>query len=284
MADEEQLNNPVSRLHDFLRKAKSQPDPIQPARLWAKVFDVELSETNNFDPKELSMILDRLIDFQALISDAEKGLKELPDPEKRFLEPFAPIRKAVHSSLLTMAGNVAGITNPISERHMTLLELAAVEWSKKRPEKRIDEQELENVLNETIELFNLVHGATDIDKQLQKVILSMLSTIVQAIQRYRIVGPSSLEKAIVEILGQRYWNEEILQTKAPEGSAGREALKKVGAIFATLITVFSYANTTQKFIENFAPAATYITAGEPEIPPVEIPATNPIDVPANTAE
>jgi len=260
-------NNPAARLLEFVSKAKRYPDPAQPARLWANVFDISVGK--DIQHEELESVVERLKQFRTLIEDAENGLKELPDVELRYFEPFKPLQKVLFVSFLSLNQNVGGLLNPVTERHMTLLELAAAEWSKRSPDPEIDDKQLHEILNQARELFETVKSATDIAEDLRKVILSMLSSIEQAIQEYRIVGPSALENGIVQILGQTRWNRDILE-KTPEDSKGGKILKRVGAIGTALIAVMTFANTTRKTIETFAPDVLFLTSGVPEIPPIAL--------------
>jgi hypothetical protein len=274
------VKNPAGRLHQFLSKAKRHADPAQPARLWGSVFDIPIS-SKDINQDELIAVVERLREFQTLIEETENGLGDLQEIDRRYFEPFQPIKKVVFVSLMGLNQNVGGLLNPVTERHMTLLELAAAEWARRQPEPEVDEQQLQEILKQTRELFETVKAATDISDDLRKVLLSMLASIEHAIQEYHIVGPLALEKGIVQILGQLRWNQPILEkgSEASEGSTSRNLLKRVGAIGTALIAIMTFANTTHKTIGTFAPDVLFLASGNPEIPPVKL-----VDVNADEAK
>lgn len=265
---QDKINNPAERLHELVSKAKRHPEPAQPAHLWANVFDISVG-SNAINSDELEAVVERLRQFRTLIDNTEKGLREFQDVDPRYHEPFDPIRKVVFTSLMGLTNNLNGLLNPVTERHMTLLELAGGEWSRRMPEPKIDDKQLQEILKQAQELLEAVKNASDIGEDLRKVILSMIASIEQAIQEYRIIGPAALEKGIVQVLGQLHWNRHILE-KTPEGSKGGKLLKRVGAIGTALIAVMTFAGTTRKTIETLAPDVLFLTSGLPEIPPVDL--------------
>jgi hypothetical protein len=258
-------DNPAGRLHGILSKAKTIQEGA-PAAVWSKVFSISPAS----DLSHLTEVVQRLNELQQLVDETEKGFTEFENDSETYLESIAPIRKVILTSFQGLNNNMTGLLNPVSERHMTLLEMGAAEWSRRIPEPKIDEKQLEEILKQVRELFEAVKRATDVDEELRTLILSMLDSIERAIQKYRVVGPSALEESIVQILGQLHWKQHVFLEKAPKGSKERKLLKKVGAIGTALIAVMTFADKTRKTVETFGQDILFLTSGEPEIPPVDL--------------
>jgi hypothetical protein len=214
-----------------------------------------------------------LFDVLSLVDATSEGFSKFEKLDRqKFLEPIEPIRRVVKTSLANLRAGHSGLLSPISDRHMTLLELGADEWERQFPEPKVDEKNLKEILKQTTELRNTVREATDINSELRSLLLSMLASIEDAIDQSKIMGPAALENGLIQVLGQSRW-AWIHMEKPPEKSVGGKLLKKVGAIVVALTAAMTFANTTHKTIETFGPDILLLTSN-PEIPPVSLPDLN----------
>ena len=83
-----------------------------------------------------------------------------------YFEAFGPIRKVIDISLRSLVPTRNGLFSTVGDRQLTLLELAARDWSRHRPEPQVDETQLEDILKRTRELARQVRKSKDIDENL----------------------------------------------------------------------------------------------------------------------
>lgn len=254
-------NNPPGRLHDIFRRAKEAGDG-PPTFIWSKVFGLE--------KQDILALTKRLFDVLFLADETEKGFSKFPTLEaEKFLEPIAPIRSVVRSSLGSLRQNQTGLVSPVSDRHLTLLELGADAWSRYLLEPEVDKKSLEEIRKQTGELRETVRQAADVNEDLRSLLLSMLAAIEQALDQFEVIGPAALEKGLIDVLGQSRWAWTHME-KPAETSQGGKLLKKLGAIVISLSAAMTFANTAHKTIETWGPDILMLTSA-PEIPPVALP-------------
>ena len=166
-----------------------------------------------------------------------------------------------------LLGNQSDLTSPITDETLTLLRVIAAEWSKRSPELKIDEDALRDIHAEAHRLFETVKRA-DIDLDLKRLILVLISEIEHAIQHYRIAGPDAIERAQSFILGQIHLKLEIINKAKADERTG-VWWTRFHKVTVKFFDVLRLANDTRKTIEAVSPLVRLLGAPD-EIPPVDI--------------
>lgn len=256
--------NPAGRLYTLTRKAKEVARGVSPpARFWGEVFEVPYSDVG--DP--ILPIVNRLTSFVQLIDHVEVGFNKL-ELEGFYFEPFEPLRRVVDSSLRVLAGGATDLFDPVSLEHVAYLRVGAVEWSKRGLEPEVDESQLDEIRKQVDALITDVRAAK-IPDDIRRLILSLLATILGAIDQYDFIGFPALETGAVELIGTVHWNSAVIE-KAGTDSRAKQWLKKAGAIVGMFIATVTFAEKGWKALDTVASVTQFLTSGEPEIPAVDI--------------
>lgn len=100
--------NPAERLYNFVKKARGQGDVTPPAKFWGNVFDLQTPADIAKAP--FLEVAEYLGQFLKLTNDVEAGFREL-DLEPFYFEPFKPLRKVVHTSVMGLGTTVPSLRN-----------------------------------------------------------------------------------------------------------------------------------------------------------------------------
>jgi len=258
-------NNPAARLHSLVRRLRSTSSNGPPARVWAQALDIPINrEMTGLLFKE---VVEGILAFLDLVDETEAGLHELGFDDF-YSEAFPPLRLVAHRSFSNLRASQANLTRPITDETLTLLRVIASEWGKKKPDPKINEETLQEIHAEAHGLFESVKRA-EIDRDLKRFILSLISAILQAIQQYRIGGPESLKRALALIIGQATLNVEMVHK-----TTATEQTKSLWARFCKMAVKFfeivKFASDTRKTIEAVSPFVRLLGGGPEEIPPVDL--------------
>ncbi len=271
MSADFEKNNPAGRLYTLVRKAKTVSDG-PPVQFWATVFAINYRDLGNAPILE---VVDKLGHFLLLVDDVERGFRELAF-EEFYFEPFDPLRKVVDGSLRGLAANHGNIFGPVTSEHIAYLKVGAVEWSKRNPDPPIDDKKLKEIEKQARELRDAVKASPDIASDLRNLIVSLMESILEAIEQYKVGSVTVLEEAGVHVLGQFYWNARLVLRTFSDSKA-KKWLKRAGAVVGMFIAVVSYGEKGWKSIETISSVTEFLTSGEPEIPIVDLTAENEIN-------
>lgn len=258
-------NNPAARVHYLAQRLRATSANGPPARLWAQALDIPIND--EMTGLLFIQVVQGILSFSNLLNETETGLHELGF-EDFYWEPFPPLRLVVQRSLSNLRANQSNLTRPITEESLTLLRVIASEWGKKKPDPQINDKALKEIQTEAHALFEAVKRA-QIDQDLKRFILSLVSEIEQAIQQYRIGGPESLQRALALIIGQANLNMDMVD-RAKAGERTRILWNRFYKIAVKLFEIVKFASDTRKTIETVSPFIRLIGGTPGEIPPVDL--------------
>ena len=255
-------NNPAARLHNLVRRLRSTSPNGPPVRVWAQAFDIPINQEMTGLP--FIQVVQGILAFLDLIDETETGLNEL-EFDDFYWEALPPLRLVVHRSLSNLRANQSNLTRPITDETLTLLRVIAAEWGKKKPDPKIDEEVLKEILAEAHGFFETVKRA-EIEPDLKRFILALTLEIEQAIQQYRIGGPEGLKRALALIIGQANLNIDLVEkARADEGT--KNLWTRFYKIAVKFFEVVKFAGDTRKTIEGISPFIHLIGGTHHEIPP-----------------
>jgi len=258
-------NNPAARLYDLTRKLRSTSGNGSPARLWAQALNIPINHEMTGLP--LITVVQGILAFLDLLNETETGIHELGFDDF-YSEPFPPLRRVVQVSLSNLRANQSNLTRPITDETLTLLRVIAAEWGKKKPDPQIDEELLKEIQADAHELFEAVKRV-EIDLDLKRLIVSLISAIEQAIQQYRIGGPEGLKRALALIIGQTNLNIEIVD-KAKVDERTKIWWTRFSKVAVKFSEIVRFGNETRKTIEAISPFVRIVGWAPDEIPPVDL--------------
>ena len=199
-------NNAAVRLYELTRRLRSASRNGSPARLWAQALGIPINPEVAGLP--IVPVVHGITAYLDLLEETETGIRELGF-DGFYSEAFPPLRQIVYVSLSNLQGRQSNLTRPITDKTLTLLQVIAAEWGKKKPDPEIDDKVLKEIQAEANDLFEAVKRA-EFDGDLKRLILSLTSEIQQAMQQYRIGGPEGLKRALALIIGQAKLNSESI--------------------------------------------------------------------------
>jgi len=258
-------NNPAVRVHSLARRLRSTSPNGPPARLWAQALDIPINQ--EMTGPSFIQVVQEILAFHDLLDETETGLHELGFDDF-YSEALPPLRLVVQRSLSNLCANQSNLTRSITAETLTLLRVIAAEWSKKKPDPKIDDDILKEIQTEAHDLFEAIKRA-DINPNLKRFILSLTSEIAQAIQQYRIGGLESLKRALALIIGQANLNMDMVE-EAKSGEPTKLLWARFYKIAVKLFEIVKFASDTRKTIEAVTPFIRLIGGAPGEIPPVDL--------------
>jgi len=256
-------NNPAVRVHSLARRLRSTSPNGPPARLWAQALDIPINQ--EMTGPSFIQVVQEILAFRDLLDETETGLYELGFDDF-YSEALPPLRLVVQRSLSNLCANQPNLTRSITDETLTLLRVIAAEWSKKKPDPKIDDEILKELQTEAHDLFEAIKRA-DINPNLKRFILSLTSEIAQAIQQYRIGGLESLKRALA-LIGQANLNIDMVE-EARSGERTKLLWARFYKIAVKLFEIVKFASDTRKTIEAVTPFIRLIGGAPDEIPPVD---------------
>ena len=258
-------NNTAAHLHTLVRRLRSTSPNGPPARVWAQALDIPINQ--EMTGLLFIQVVQGILSFLDLVNETETGLHELGFDDFYF-EALPPLRLVAQRSLSNLRANQSNLTRPITDETLTLLRVIAAEWSKKKPDPKIDEETLKEIYAEAHSLFETVNRA-EIDRDLKRFILSLTFAIVHAIQQYRISGPESLKGALALIIGQATLNIEMVD-KAKADEQTKSLWARFYKVAVRFFEAVKFASDTRKTIEAISPFVRLVGGAPDEIPPVDL--------------
>lgn len=145
-----------------------------------------------------------------------------------------------------------------------------MEWSKRKPEPKVDEDQLSKIEKEAESLLKLVNEADEIPGELRTLLTTLLSSIIEAVKHHRVRGFPPLEKAVAQIVGEYELNRKVTAVEVKDKGA-KELLKRVALVISMFVSTVSFAEKGWKALETVDTVTKFLTSGEPVIPKIEIP-------------
>jgi len=258
-------NNPAVRLYDLTRKLRSASGNGSPAKLWAQALSIPINHEMTGPP--LIPVVQGILAFLDLLNETEIGLLEFGFDDF-YSEAFPPLRQVVQVSLSSLCAKQSNLTRPITDETLTLLRVIGAEWGKKKPDPKIDEKVLKEIQAEAHDLFEAVKCA-QFDEDLKRLILSLTSEIIQAIQQYRIGGLEGLRRALALIIGQANLNIELVD-KAKANEHTKIWWTRFYKVAVKFFEIVKFASDARKTIEAISPFIRLVGGAPDEIPPVDL--------------
>lgn len=233
--------NSASRIYAMLVEAKQHlggPTIIA----WAKAFNVKHT---------LDEVAPLLVEMLRQLDELETEIRDKFDVQKANvrLKFFPQIRKAIAFQDINAGGG--NVNETLSREAIYSLEFLIHELDEEPDLKPADLKAINDALNE---LFEMV-SKSDINKRLRDWIMSMLSMIRRAVDRYRISGARGLQDALIRIAGEFALNQPALEKVETESPT----------IFAKFVNVVGLVHKVSEVVERCrklceSPLAGYIGA------------------------
>lgn len=253
-------NNPASRLHDLLIRARHHNPDGTGYFIWGSIFgyvtlpDRPLNEEGMNDVVLCFIRLRRLVDesYQAVAS-----LKE--EDEDVLLSPFETIKSTLNLKGLEV-NNYKTYLQQIHDSQMHILSLCARTLHRRRPERLADMEELAKIRTQVDTLIVSVLES-ELEPTLRNFVLIQLNHIRHALHEYSVGGVERLNETLSYLVGSMYLKRDIIEPN--QGNKYLNALLTIIIAFGALTTFASDATTT---IANVAPLYQLLSSGEPEVP------------------
>lgn len=230
--------NPVSRLHEILLKAKNIESASNAISGWATVFNLQITNKDSFQI-ELE-VFNCLIQLHKLIDEVEQLLRE---NEKTQNEGYLNLLSNVQRSIRVGAASGLNLLPGVNNSELMVLELLAEKITPSNPEPVIEEEQLKGLLVELNGLYEEVAGSL-LNEDLKKLILDQLEIIRRAIHEYRIRGITRLREALGESIGNLVLNSELLKQ-----NSDKEEVNRFSKFFSKFASFVSFAANITKLVE-----------------------------------
>jgi hypothetical protein len=225
-------DNPAGRLHNVMSEIN---EVVRNGQI--KGVDVpsqytsqsKLSVIFGIPDGDTSLLFARMSDLTGLPSQIRNAISSTPAVPQGFAE-FLPGIETYLNNIVNTFGQ-SGL--PLStDEQLVALKLCSALLSQHSPEPVIDSDVLESIKAELYELIDLL-GKVDIDDDLRRFIWSYLLELINAVERYKLLGVKPVKDALNAFVGA-----SRLQTFDSEDSAtpeDREARKNFESRFWTVM-------------------------------------------------
>lgn len=263
-----EIDNPAGRLLNIFRLTRGINSQTTGYEGWSKVFGIDCSRNvpSLNDQYKLVGHLQELRELVTTAQEAISSIEELNNP--LYLSPFSNLQVAV-PEIYQLGHQFGSIAFKVTDIDLTRLEFAAHELSKRHPEPLVDEKTLESLVADINALFDEVKASL-LPEELKKLILSQLSSILLAIQEYRIGGIERLQEVLPSIVGTLYIVQNF--SEKPSNKETASTLSRVKKILTGFVSAVTFVSKAQPLI---GPVTTVIRlllpANSNDIPPVDIP-------------
>lgn len=228
-----QTDNPAKRLHSILSDAIKRNGGEATIKVWSAVFDANGDDA-------IPRVFYCLGLLHQLTFAVEDRVRRIPGLNTDlYLRAMPDIRRALSPARTDFAFNdTAG--RYLNAGTMTVLEFCANELGKEHHEDAIPAEELNALRTDIDALFSDVSSA-DIDKDLQVLLLDLLSMMLRSIDEYRIRGAAGIRDAMAFSIGQFCINHDLYQKTKKEPVVDRfsKILARISTVVSTAIKVMS---------------------------------------------
>jgi hypothetical protein len=218
--------NNASRIHTILVDVKKHLGGVPTLVAWSKALNVK---------ETLDEVAPLLVEMLRQLDDLESEIRDKFDVQKANvrLKYIPEIRKAIAFQDINVGGSNVNAT--LSREALYSLEFLIHELDE---EPDLTPSDL-NAINEALNgLFDTV-DKSDINKRLRDWIMSMLSMIRRAVDRYRISGAKGLQDALIRIAGELALNQPALE----------KVEKESPTIFSKFIAMVSLVHKISEIVE-----------------------------------
>ena len=228
-------NNPAGRLYDILREAKKQQASQQTRKVFADLFDVDATDTNQ--------ILLIWADLIKLSSEAKKALTNIENIDHSiYLKPFTKLENVLSSINLNQKWE--NYSNNIDENTMYGLQFCSDTLGRSIGQTSIENEKINEIQKEIEELSEKIIKK-NIPPKLKDLILNNLENIRRALIVYRINGIDGLEREFERTIGSLVLHHsEINNIEAEEQD--KNPVTDVFELMEKIHKVISIAKSTKE--------------------------------------
>ena len=223
------LDNPASRLHELLRRARNENGRQLARQAWAKLLKVD-------PPEDTPLLLRRLAKVYELPLQITEQVEKYLDNPALYLKWRPKVEQMLSRSNLD--GQWEHAVNVIDEYTLLSLEHCDYDLSKHNRESSIDDQRLQEIADMVVELMEEVKE-DGIDSDLTTYILGRLKEIMEAIDDFSLTGPAGVRHVLEANLGSLCTQVNIFMSKTNE-----KEKSYIKNFFATLYALAAVVNIT----------------------------------------
>lgn len=230
-------NNPAGRLHDLLQVAQRQPGKDKARNAWAKVFDIDSSDT--------ALLLEMLADLIGLVSNTKASIERLENVEHAlYLKPFKKLEKFF--SQVNLDATWEHWQKQLDEPTLYGLQFAADQLSRSAGSTSISAEDIAS-LQEELENFVASVLESDIPQGLKALFLRNLESVRHALLVYRIRGVDGLEHELERAIGSLMLNRQQIP---PDGDNSEQ--RKFWEWFFVVVERINKAVTLSRGLKELA--------------------------------
>lgn len=228
--------NSAARVHALMSQAQHKNGNAY--QVWSEVFGLTPP-----DQSQIPEVTTRLVAMyqELLLAEQEARLTMSPEKAAAKLQHFPRLKRALLS--FNLNGNFDHIRDVMTDAALISLELLAhdlEEEPKKQP------KEIEEINNQVNELFNVV-SESKLNKKLKEFILTWLSKIRTALDRFRISGVRGLQEALATIQGEAAFFAPVVAEIKKEAPTVHERFL---TMYAKAIEFADFADKCRKIAES----------------------------------
>lgn len=209
------LYNVMSEINELVRNGEVN-DVKVPSNASSQT---KLSVIFGIPDDDMSLLFSRMSDLTSMPSQIRNSIASTPAVPEGFAE-FLPGIEAYLNSLVNTFGQT-GL--PLSnDEQLVALKLCSALLSQHSPEPVIDSDVLDSIKVELLELIEMLR-TVDIDNELRIFILSHLLDLIDALERYKILGVKPVEDALNSFVGaSRLQSFDSEDSVSPEDQEARK--------------------------------------------------------------
>lgn len=204
-------NNPAGRLHTLLQLGKVKEGNRQIGDVWSEILNVPNQDN--------SLLLRRLGQVMTLPSSIKQAMAFVEGVDHNIYLRWLSAVEAAFKELNFNHG-WSRFINQINGEVMLGIEICSDQLSRFRPEKTIDENQLEELLKKVNDLLAQLES-TDLKPDSWFFIYDNLTRVKEAIETYKIMGIKPLEVVVEQTIGEVNLNpEKYYESKTADGGKG----------------------------------------------------------------
>ncbi len=237
-------SNPAGRLHKLLSNAKNQPDKITVADAWAKVIGCKN------DPVQVT---EAVVQIYSLSQETQSLIRMRSELNHNlYLSSFNKLEQAFFPLNLGSPWQTA--KQYLTDDALARLQFCAEALSKFYSEESLSEKDLQDIIDKTDNLFNLLYESS-LPDSIKLILLEEIERIRNALIMYRIKGAKGLKQALQSAIGAVIANQEEL--KASTGP-NKDIIQRLGELLDKLDLFTSRAMKLQRILVNTTKPITFL--------------------------
>ena len=184
-------NNPAGRLHSLLIQGKAQTPNVHASEVWAELLNVPEDDK--------SLLLRRVGQVMTLPSSVKEAMSHIDDLNHDIYLKWLP-RVETSFSVLNFQIQWKQFIDRFDAEIMYGIEICADRLARERPEKTVDENQLELLLEKVNELLEELES-TEMDNKLWFYLYDNLVRVKEGIEEYKVCGIKPLEASFERAVG-----------------------------------------------------------------------------------